>query len=613
MDAKDEIKSRVDIVDYISTYVRLKKAGKNWQGLCPFHNEKTPSFNVSRDPAIFKCFGCGAGGDVFSFVMRIEGLTFREALERLAEKTGVALPDRPTGPSADKKERARAMHAEAASFYAENLWNTPEILDYARGRGLSDATLRDFQIGWAPDEWESLTTHLGGIGWTGRDLYEAGLARANERGGFYDAFRGRLMFPIADVQGRVIAFGGRIVGDGEPKYLNTPESPLFFKSGTLYALNKANKAIAEQDRVLVMEGYMDVIATHQAGFPIAVATLGTSLTEDHVAVLARKTKNVVLAYDADSAGVKAALRAAPMFEEAEVEVRLLALPAGHDPDTYIKEFGPPAFGERIENAVPLMEFQLRQLRHQFDMDTDEGRTSYIRAAIPALAAVRSNVQKDRYVRLLAEEWSRDDMTRVGFREEDIRRDMAAQTRRMMAERRARYRAQAGVAPAPSLAEMDRAPEAPPAPPVPSGLGVKERLVLRALLQEPELARPHNLSAEEFTEGPHRSLAALALARLEDPSGPDPFADLSALPEPVGALVTDLSLTDGPPLTAEDVADNVERLRTYARQRRLRELNAYIQPLLTEGRLKSDDPLYQEWRSLQSAARYSDAARVETPG
>jgi DNA primase len=608
MDSKEEIRGRLDIVDYISTYVRLAKKGRNYLGLCPFHGEKTPSFNVSREHQWYKCFGCGEGGDIFKFVMKMDSLTFREALERLAERAGVILEDRGvTGVSADKKERGRAMHQEAARFYMERLWNTPAALDYARNRGITDQTLRDFGVGWAPDEWEALTAHLGRIGWTGRDIHEAGLASTKEGSvSYFDRFRGRLIFPIFDIQNRVIAFGGRMVGDGEPKYLNSSESPIFYKSGTLYALNFANKAITDQDRVLVMEGYTDVIAAHQAGFNIAVATLGTSLTAEHVAMLARKTKHVILSYDGDSAGVKATLRAGPMFEDAGMELRLLILPDGHDPDSYIKAKGAPEFAARLNEAVPLMDFQLDNLRRDFDLETSEGRTAYVKACLPVLATLRSSVTRDLYVRRLAELWAVGDMARVGYREEDIRRDLANQARKALAEQRAKWHSPQGTSPAPSE-EGRRGPHVPTEPA--SGLALAERAVLRAILQEMELVRPLHLTPEEFSEGPHRQIATLALGRDNDAEMSDAFADVTSLPEAIARIVTELSLLESPPLTAPDVEEAADRMRQHARRRRLAELDAYIQPLLHEGRLDRSDPLWVEWQSLQRQGRASDRSRV----
>lgn len=606
MDSKEEIRSRLDIVDYISAYVRLTKKGKNYLGLCPFHSEKTPSFNVSREQGWYKCFGCGEGGDIFKFVMKTDNLTFREALERLAEKAGVKLEDHgPSAPSADKKERARAMHQEAARFYAERLWNTPDALEYARNRGLRDESIRDFGLGWAPDEWEALTGHLARIGWTGRDVYEAGLASTREGSTtFYDRFRGRLMFPIFDVQNRVIAFGGRIVGEGEPKYLNSSESAIFYKSGTLYALNFANKAIGEQDRVLVMEGYTDVIAAHQAGFNIAVATLGTSLTAEHVAMLARKTKHAILSYDGDPAGAKATLRAGPMFEDAGMDLRLLILPDNHDPDSYIKKHGSAEFAARLNDAVPLMDFQLANLRRDYDLATAEGRTEYVKACMPVLITLKSNVTRDAYVRQLAEVWAQGDMSRVAYREEDIRRDLAALQRRKLAEQRAKWHSPQGQAPAPSSGGLARYEDAAPRSEPASGIAAAERVVLRALLQEPELVRPLHLQSGEFSEGSHRQIATMALEHAD--GEPNPLSDVTSLPDALARIVTELSLMESPPIALAEIEQAINRMRIHARQRRLAELSAYIDTL---ERLDPNDPLVQEWKTLQTQPRASDQSRV----
>lgn len=613
--AKEEIRARVDLVDYIGAYVRLTRRGQNYIGLCPFHSERTPSFNVSREKRIYKCYGCGEGGDIFSFVMKQENLSFREALERLAERVGIRLePLRGAGgtPGVNRRERARAVHAEAARYYAGLLWNNPAALEYLRRRGLSDTTIGDFGLGWAPDEWDGLIRHLGAIGWTPRDLLDAGLATSRDGSSYYDRFRGRIMFPIFDVQNRVIAFGGRILGEGEPKYLNSPESPLFNKSRTLYGLNTARHAIAEQDRVLVMEGYMDVLAAHQAGFRYAVATLGTSLTKEHVDVLGRHTRRIVLAYDADSAGVRAAGKAGPVFEQAGMEVRLLVLPVGHDPDSFLREAGPPAFAERIENAVPLVDFQLNALRARHDLETEEGRAEYVRAALPVISSVRSNVTRDRYIRRLAEEWARDDLARVMYREEDIRRDMTALARRAFWEARNRQ-AQAAQREAAAAPLEGPEPVEPARPAVPSGLDKAETEVLRALLREPALVQPLHLQTWEFADGPRRRIAERVMARLASGEGSDLLEEIGDLPEEEARIVTDLHIAEEPPLSAAAVEDSVERLRAHARQRRLQELKAYItehvEPLIRQGIAPRDDPRWQEWLELQQQARVSDRTRV----
>ena len=348
----DEVRSRIDLVSVVERYVTLKRAGGKLKGLCPFHQEKTPSFTVSPEIGRWYCFGsCAEGGDVFKFVQKIENLSFPEALERLALQANVTLTGRRNGTDAGlgdgprseagEKDRIYRINALALRFYRETLGRSSVARNYLQERGLVHAAQENFSLGFAVDEWDGLCRFLTQKGVALADAEKAGLVTIGERGTF-DKLRGRLIFPIFDVQERPIAFGGRLIAEarpGQPKYWNSPETPVFSKSRTLYGLSRARKAIAAREQAIVVEGYTDVIACHQAGFENVVATLGTSLTEEHVQILARLASVVMLAFDADSAGLKAAGRAAQIFEAQEVEVRVLDLPEGEDPDSL------PAFGQ----------------------------------------------------------------------------------------------------------------------------------------------------------------------------------------------------------------------------------------------------------------------------
>lgn len=415
---KEEIRRRLDLVEFISRYTTLKRAGSTYKGLCPFHNEKSPSFTVDPDRGSWRCWGaCSTGGDIFAFIMKAENLTFFEAAERLATLAGVTLTRRgmdgaEAARQRDEKERLFEINADAARFFQAMLAKAKLAQDYVRERGLIHQTLQNFGIGFAPDEWSALSRHLIARNLSMEDAERAGLNRPSQRAGeFTDKFRGRLIFPIYDVQERIVAFGGRVIPNPDlpegtkqgPKYLNSPETPVFSKSRILYGLNRARKAISDQDRVLVVEGYMDVVAAHQAGIENVVATLGTSLTDDHIKILGRYTKNIILSFDSDEAGIRAALRAAELFQShgPEFVLRILAMPPGDDPDSMLRRGDIAGFRKTMDSAYNVPEFRLRGLEARFDLHADNGKMDFLREAIPILAEVRSSLELDLLVRRLA--------------------------------------------------------------------------------------------------------------------------------------------------------------------------------------------------------------------
>ncbi len=412
---KEEVRARTEIVALVSGYTTLRQTGRTFKGLCPFHQEKTPSFTVDPEKGRWHCFGaCSTGGDVFTFLMRAEGLTFIEAAEQLAERAGVTLTQRSgrggvdrEAVARDKSERDRllAANALAARFFQNAFGRVPMAKDYALGRKLAHETQQEWALGWAPggfgeDGWGSLARFLQASGTHMADAEKAGLVFSSRSvdGAWVDKFWGRLMFPIHDVQERVVAFGGRLLVPAEnaPKYLNSPETPVFSKSRVLFGLHRARRAIQETDKAVVVEGYLDVVQAHQAGFTNVVATLGTSLTEEHVRLLHRYTKNVVLSFDADEAGVRAALRAAALFDgtDERATLRILALPPGDDPDSLLARGDVAAFRRAIDKAVSVPEFRLRALRARADLSSDEGKMTFLRDALPVVAEVRSSVERD---------------------------------------------------------------------------------------------------------------------------------------------------------------------------------------------------------------------------
>ena len=362
-DKLEEVRTRADIVEVIGAHVRLKRAGRNFVGLCPFHNEKTPSFSVNAERGFFHCFGCGAGGTVFNFVMRTEGLSFPEAIESLARRYGVTLPERgaEAGPGAGERDAALRANQIAADFFVHVLWKTPDgaaAREYLSARGVAAETVRTFMLGFAPERPANLAGALDRRGLLAAAV-RLGLVK-QDSAGTRDMFRGRLMFPIRDGQGRVLAFGGRVLDQRMPKYINSPESPLYSKSRNVYGLYEARAAIASADRAIVVEGYLDAIAVWQAGFKETVASLGTALTVDQLRLVGRQTRNVLACFDGDAAGRKASLRALEIFLAAGLLGRGIFIPPGFDPDTFIKERGAQAFAELIASADLLVDYFLAE-------------------------------------------------------------------------------------------------------------------------------------------------------------------------------------------------------------------------------------------------------------
>lgn len=396
----DEIKSRCNIVDVIGRAVPLKRAGSNYKGRCPFHNEKTPSFVVSETKQIFTCFGCGATGDVISFVERYYQLDFMQAIEKLAEEYGITV--RRGFQKNENREEAYRINREAAKFFFRALRQQANPgYDYMKNRGITPETLNKFGIGYADSQWDSLYRHLTGMGFKEEKLLELGLI-SKSRGKYYDKYRSRVMFPIINTSGKVIGFGGRIVGEGNPKYLNSQESSVFLKKNNLYGLNITRQEISREDQAILVEGYMDVVSLYQSGVRNVSASLGTALTENQAKLLKRYTDNVILSYDADQAGIKAALRGLDILHREECRVKVLHVTDGKDPDEFVKKNGKLAFMKLVEEALPFADYKLGVLRDQFDLKTTEGRVDFLRQAAKVLAQL-SPVEQDIYIKKLAEE------------------------------------------------------------------------------------------------------------------------------------------------------------------------------------------------------------------
>lgn len=404
-DIIEEVRSRNDIVDVISQYVRLTRKGSTYFGLCPFHNEKTGSFSVSPNKQMYYCFGCHAGGNVFTFLMQYENFTFGEALEALAERAGVALPKQEYSATqrmeADKRARLLEINKEAAKYFFMLLRSErgKRAMEYFKKRGLSDETIKKFGLGYSDQYSDDLYRYLRNKGYEDEILKESGLVTIDERRGGHDKFWNRAMFPIMDVHNKVIGFGGRVMGDGEPKYLNSPETKIFDKSRNLYGLNFARTT--KKPQLLLCEGYMDVIALHQAGFDNAVASLGTALTSGHANLLKRYTKDVYLTYDSDGAGIKAALRAIPILKEVGITTKVINMKPYKDPDEFIKALGAEAYQERIDQAENSFLFEVRILEQEYDMHDPESKTSFYNEVAKKLCGFSEKLARDNYIEAVA--------------------------------------------------------------------------------------------------------------------------------------------------------------------------------------------------------------------
>lgn len=397
-----ELKMKTDIEDVISTYVTLKRRGATLVGLCPFHNEKTPSFTVYPATQSFYCFGCGAGGDAITFLKKIENLDYLDAVKTLAQRAGLQMPQEGFDDSLSKRRRRiLEMNREAARFYHSVLLSPEGKVgyDYYIGRALSAATINHFGLGFAPNQWDALLKHMRAKGYQPAELVDAGLARKGQKG-YYDNFRNRVMTPIIDVRGNVIAFGGRVLDDSKPKYINTGDTLVYKKTNELFALNFAKDS--KEDALILCEGYMDVIAMHQAGFTNAVAGCGTALTTEQVRLISRYAKEVILTYDADEAGQKALQKAMTLFDQTDVKVRIPALVGGKDPDEIIRTYGRDKFKGMLEGASNETEFRLLALRRQYNLATTQGKIDFIGGALQILANLPP-VEQDLYVSRLSEE------------------------------------------------------------------------------------------------------------------------------------------------------------------------------------------------------------------
>ena len=545
----EELKDRSDIAEVVSGYVRLtKKTGSNQFGLCPFHSEKTPSFSVNTEHQIYHCFGCGKGGGSIGFIMEIENLSYADAVRFLANRAGLEVPEDRQDPAAGQRARMLELNREAARFFHAQL-QTPAgaaARAYIAKRGLSDAMVTAFGLGCAPDSWNALTDAMNARGYTRAELVTAGLARVGKTDSVYDYFRNRLMFPVIDVRGSVIGFSGRILGDGEPKYLNSPDTLVYSKSRSLFGLNLAKKTKAGY--LLLAEGNIDVVSLHQAGFDAAVASLGTSLTAEQARLMARYTKEIVIAYDADTAGVKAAGRAIGILQQLEMKVRVLRIPSGKDPDEFIRSEGPEAFRQLIAGGGNQVEYRLDFAAERFDLNTDDGRVGWLKEAIDILATLPGAVEREIYALRVAE---RAGVTAdaVLTEAERLRKKKTRAARRE--EEREQLRPVRSVQPADRSVRYDDVKSA-----------VAEQGAVRLLCHYPELWRRTDLKGSEFSSPELGRLFDLVVERGREGKSIDPdLLGERLTPEEVRLLVN-LMGQQGMSLAAAENAmvDYTKRIR-----------------------------------------------------
>lgn len=510
----EQLRANTDIESVISPYVNLRRRGKNLVGLCPFHNEKTPSFTVYPENGSFYCFGCGVGGDVITFVRRMENLDYMEAVKQLADRAGMALPEDGYDDTLAKKRTAvLAANRAAAKFFHSQLFTDRgrHALNYFLDRGLTMETIRHFGLGFAPDDWRALKNHLNEQGFDDILLESANLLRRSDKNGkvsYYDNFRNRVMFPIIDPRGNVIAFGGRVLDDSKPKYINTSDTLVYKKSNGVFALNFAKNG--NDGKLIIAEGYMDVIALHQAGFTNAVACLGTALTKEQANLLSRYADEIILSYDADEAGQKATARALGIFGTTGMEIKVLRLTGGKDPDEIIKKYGAQRFRDIINGAANDTEYRLLRARQGIDLSTDDGKVKYLSAATEVLAGIPSPVEVDVYASRLANELGVDKLaieSQVKYKREGLRKRRMAQ--REQDQKRLLINGQ-------NTKNSERSQHLRAAK--------AEETLIASLMRNPDFYNKlkDELSADYFVTALNRRIFSVILSRLDEGGNTEPY-------------------------------------------------------------------------------------------
>ncbi len=540
----DDLVARNPIEDVVGQYVQLKRSGANYFGLCPFHGEKTASFSVAPNKQIYYCFGCHKGGGVINFIMEIENLSYPDAVRFLAKRVGMEVPEDEQYQSRYKaQERLWKLCREAARFFHETLMSDQgkQARQYLTQRGLSKSTVTRFGLGFAPDQWTALTDEMIRRGYTRQELMDAGLVVSREKNGktsYYDKFRNRVMFPIIDLRGNVIAFGGRVMDDSKPKYLNSPETGIFNKRKNLFALNIAKKS--KQGRIILCEGYMDTITLHQYGFDCAVASLGTALTEEQVNLLSKYTEQVVLTYDSDVAGQDATRRAIPMLEKAGIQVKILRMEGAKDPDEYLKKYGADRFAVLLQGSESQAEYRLQTLQRQYDLTSDEQKVEFLQKAAQLIATFPNAVEREVYAGRAAQ------AVGIGLEAMKMEVSRAYKKRTNRAERR---REQQLLSPAAAIQPKVRSIRYDNV-----RSAAAEEGILYQVLREPALFdQAGDLTGSQFSvpvlgrafdelKDRHERGLQVSLAVLEDFT-PDELTHLSAVAQKQDALVSEAAFSD----------------------------------------------------------------------
>ena len=540
----DDLVARNPIEDVVGQYVQLKRSGANYFGLCPFHGEKTASFSVAPNKQIYYCFGCHKGGGVINFIMEIENLSYPDAVRFLAKRVGMEVPEDEQYQSRYKaQERLWKLCREAARFFHETLMSDQgkQARQYLTQRGLSKSTVTRFGLGFAPDQWTALTDEMIRRGYTRQELMDAGLVVSREKNGktsYYDKFRNRVMFPIIDLRGNVIAFGGRVMDDSKPKYLNSPETGIFNKRKNLFALNIAKKS--KQGRIILCEGYMDTITLHQYGFDCAVASLGTALTEEQVNLLSKYTEQVVLTYDSDAAGQDATRRAIPMLEKAGIQVKILRMEGAKDPDEYLKKYGADRFAVLLQGSESQAEYRLQTLQRQYDLTSDEQKVEFLQKAAQLIATFPNAVEREVYAGRAAQ------AVGIGLEAMKMEVSRAYKKRTNRAERR---REQQLLSPAAAIQPKVRSIRYDNV-----RSAAAEEGILYQVLREPALFdQAGDLTGSQFSvpvlgrafdelRDRHERGLQVSLAVLEDFT-PDELTHLSAVAQKQDALVSEAAFSD----------------------------------------------------------------------
>lgn len=568
----EEIRGHVDIVDLVSDYVHLKKRGNNYFGLCPFHAEKTPSFSVNAEKQIFHCFGCGVGGNVFTFLRDIENISFIEAVRTLAERAGVPLPEEQVGPTrgeaSDVLYRANEL---ARKYYQHLLWNDPigeKTRAYLERRGISRPVAERFGLGYSPPEWDRLLNVAGRRALSGEALEEAGLASPRSSGiGYYDRFRDRLMFPISNVGGRTVAFGARTLEpDGEPKYLNSPETAIYRKGQILYGLGENKAAIRAAHYAIIVEGYTDLLRLVQSGIEPVVASAGTAFTPDQARLLARYAPRVIVVYDGDQAGSMAALRGSDVLLEADLDVYVVALPEGHDPDSFVRQEGPEPFLQLVERARPVLEYKLDQVGRTEDLSTVSGRRVALAALVETMARIGDEIKRNLWIKEMAE--------RLDVKEEVLHRAVETERRR-----------------GPKQKDVET-----PGPATEPKGSAAQRELLRMMIGRPGVTArvAQEVGPEGFESGAYRNIARALFSMVEEDLSPDPAALIDRLQDPRLTRWVSCLTSEGFDETqmTRSLNDAITAVRRERIHRDLKEATRALKEAEQRGDTRRVDELYQ---------------------